>query len=120
MTSTNGIGRATAVATARSREDDGAAGSTSAEAAGSTAPEAEARPQAAAPSSSWLSMLGAVPSAGGGRVPAGEGAQGGAAMYATGWLKRGPSGVILTNVADAEETAHALLEQVHADRGQVA
>jgi len=27
----------------------------------------------------------------------------------TGWLKRGPSGVILTNVSDAAETAAALL-----------
>jgi len=39
----------------------------------------------------------------GGRV---EGATG---LYVTGWLKRGPSGVILTNIADATESANALL-----------
>jgi NADPH-dependent glutamate synthase beta subunit-like oxidoreductase len=31
-------------------------------------------------------------------------------LYVTGWLKRGPSGVILTNVGDAAETVAALLE----------
>ena len=31
------------------------------------------------------------------------------ALYVSGWLKRGPSGVILTNVNDAAETAAALL-----------
>jgi len=30
-------------------------------------------------------------------------------LYVTGWLKRGPNGVILTNVNDAAETAKALL-----------
>lgn len=30
--------------------------------------------------------------------------------YAAGWVKRGPSGVILNNVSDAAETANALLE----------
>ena len=32
-----------------------------------------------------------------------------APLYATGWLKRGPNGVILTNVDDAKETATSLL-----------
>ena len=31
-------------------------------------------------------------------------------LYVTGWLKRGPKGVILTNVNDAAETAKALLD----------
>ena len=48
---------------------------------------------------------GIIPSANGGRVEDPSGAP----LYVTGWLKRGPSGVILTNVTDAEETAKALL-----------
>ena len=44
----------------------------------------------------------------GGRV---DGASG---VYVAGWLKRGPSGVILTNVNDATETAAALLHDRHA------
>jgi len=39
----------------------------------------------------------------GGRV------EGASALYVTGWLRRGPNGVILTNVNDAAETASALL-----------
>ena len=31
-------------------------------------------------------------------------------LYVTGWLKRGPTGVILTNIADAAQTAKALLD----------
>ena len=46
---------------------------------------------------------GVVPSTGG-RV------DGEAALYVSGWLRRGPTGVILTNVNDAAETAAALLE----------
>ena len=45
-----------------------------------------------------------VPCGAGGRVEGGAGQ-----LYATGWLKRGPNGVILTNVTDAQETAQALL-----------
>ena len=47
---------------------------------------------------------GVVPCGAGGRVEGGAGQ-----LYATGWLKRGPNGVILTNVTDAQETAQALL-----------
>ena len=53
---------------------------------------------------------GVVPCGAGGRVDGG-----GSGLYATGWLKRGPNGVILTNVVDAEETASSVL----ADRGQL-
>lgn len=52
---------------------------------------------------------GVVPNVGG-RV------EGEARLYVAGWLKRGPSGVILTNVADAAETVAALL----ADRAKAA
>jgi NADPH-dependent glutamate synthase beta subunit-like oxidoreductase len=44
-----------------------------------------------------------VPSHAGGRVDGCED------VYVTGWFKRGPSGVILTNVDDARDTASALL-----------
>ena len=47
------------------------------------------------------------------RGGAGGGAGGGVGLYkglyVTGWLKRGPTGVILTNVSDAAETAAAVL-----------
>ena len=33
----------------------------------------------------------------------------GPGLYVTGWLKRGPSGVILNNIPDAAETAAAVL-----------
>lgn len=46
---------------------------------------------------------GIVPSDGAGRV------DGCTNLYVSGWLKRGPSGVILTNVTDAADTANALL-----------
>ncbi|KAL3922263.1 MAG: hypothetical protein SGPRY_004621 [Prymnesium sp.] len=36
--------------------------------------------------------------------------QGASGLYVAGWLKRGPNGVILTNVNDANETALAVLE----------
>lgn len=39
-----------------------------------------------------------------------------AGVYCTGWIKRGPSGVIGTNKKDAVETADALLEDLHAGR----
>ena len=52
---------------------------------------------------------GIVPSADGGRVSSADGGADGAALYVTGWLKRGPNGVILTNVGDAQETANSLL-----------
>ena len=51
-----------------------------------------------------------MPSSDGGRVEAGGAS--GAALYVTGWLKRGPSGVILTNVTDAEQTAGAVLADI--------
>lgn len=34
-------------------------------------------------------------------------------LYATGWIKRGPSGVIGTNKPDSVETVHAMVEDVH-------
>lgn len=40
----------------------------------------------------------------GGRV------DGAPALYVSGWLKRGPSGVILSNINDAAETVAAILE----------
>ena len=51
---------------------------------------------------------GVVPNQGG--VVSGDDAKG---LYVAGWLKRGPTGVILTNVGDAAETAAAILR----DRG---
>lgn len=33
-------------------------------------------------------------------------------IYCAGWLKRGPSGIIGTNIMDAKETVHSLLEDV--------
>jgi ferredoxin--NADP+ reductase len=50
---------------------------------------------------------GTIPNAGG-RVPAAPG------VYCTGWIKRGPSGVIGTNKKDATETADLLLEDAAA------
>ncbi len=35
------------------------------------------------------------------------------ALYATGWIKRGPSGVIGTNKPDSVETVHSMIEDVH-------
>lgn len=32
-------------------------------------------------------------------------------MYCTGWIKRGPKGIVGTNIADARETAQTILEQ---------
>jgi len=40
-------------------------------------------------------------------------------VYVTGWIKRGPSGVIGTNKKDANETVHAVLEDVQAGRTPV-
>ena len=37
-------------------------------------------------------------------------------LYATGWIKRGPSGVIGTNKKDSQETVNALLEDLAAGR----
>ncbi len=37
-------------------------------------------------------------------------------LYATGWIKRGPTGVIGTNKKCATETVHCLLEDIAADR----
>jgi ferredoxin--NADP+ reductase len=41
-------------------------------------------------------------------------------LYVAGWIKRGPSGVIGTNKADALETVRALLEDVRASKKDVA
>ncbi|MCC5871957.1 MAG: FAD-dependent oxidoreductase [Gammaproteobacteria bacterium] len=44
---------------------------------------------------------------------------GGAALnglYATGWIKRGPSGVIGSNKVDAKETVALMIEDIHAGR----
>jgi ferredoxin--NADP+ reductase len=37
-------------------------------------------------------------------------------LYASGWIKRGPSGVIGTNKPDALETVECMLEDLQADR----
>ena len=50
----------------------------------------------------------------GGRVLAGRRAPPG--VYCTGWIKRGPSGVIGTNKKDATETVELLLDDVRAGR----
>ncbi|MGZ4358353.1 MAG: FAD-dependent oxidoreductase [Gaiellaceae bacterium] len=50
-----------------------------------------------------------------GRVLDGEGRQI-AGVYCTGWIKRGPSGVIGTNKKDASETVERLLEDARAGR----
>jgi ferredoxin--NADP+ reductase len=44
----------------------------------------------------------------------GAASDGSAALYVTGWIKRGPSGVIGTNRADAVETVQTLLADFHA------
>eukprot|EP01031_Cornospumella_fuschlensis_P037652 gene37652-45738_t len=49
-----------------------------------------------------------------GRVTAGI--DGDAALYVTGWLKRGPSGIIGTNIGDARETVQSIVEDVQADK----
>ena len=49
---------------------------------------------------------GVVPNVGGVVTGDGDEARG---LYVAGWLKRGPTGVILTNVGDAAETAAAIL-----------
>jgi ferredoxin--NADP+ reductase len=47
---------------------------------------------------------------GGGGGGAGVAASAWPCMYATGWLRRGPSGVISTNKGDAEQVVEALLQ----------
>ena len=37
-------------------------------------------------------------------------------MYAVGWIKRGPTGILGTNKRDAEETVRALVEDLQAGR----
>jgi len=37
-------------------------------------------------------------------------------MYVTGWIKRGPTGIIATNIVDAEETVRAIVEDIKASR----
>lgn len=34
-------------------------------------------------------------------------------VYVTGWLKRGPSGIIGTNIPDAKETAVSVIDDKH-------
>jgi NADPH-dependent glutamate synthase beta subunit-like oxidoreductase len=46
----------------------------------------------------------------GGRVEAGTSIAGG--LYTAGWLKRGPSGIIGTNIADAKETVSTIMADV--------
>lgn len=36
-------------------------------------------------------------------------------LFVTGWIKRGPTGIIATNKWDAEETAETMLETMYAD-----
>ena len=48
---------------------------------------------------------------GGGGGGAGVAASAWPCMYATGWLRRGPSGVISTNKGDAEQVVSALLQE---------
>lgn len=50
-----------------------------------------------------------------GRVTTGDGVQS-AGLYVSGWIKRGPSGVIGTNKPDGKETADAMLEDADAGR----
>ena len=47
-----------------------------------------------------------------GRVLAGEGQEPVVGFYASGWIKRGPSGVIGTNKPDAAETVERMLEDL--------
>ncbi len=49
-----------------------------------------------------------------GRVLAGAGAAPLPGLYCTGWVKRGPSGIIGTNITDAKETVACLLEDLGA------
>jgi ferredoxin--NADP+ reductase len=51
----------------------------------------------------------------GGRVHDGDGEQV-SGLYAVGWIKRGPSGVIGTNKKDAQETVDLLFEDLQAGR----
>jgi ferredoxin--NADP+ reductase len=37
-------------------------------------------------------------------------------VYAVGWIKRGPTGIIGTNKRDAQETVNSILEDLDADR----
>jgi NADPH-dependent glutamate synthase beta subunit-like oxidoreductase len=48
----------------------------------------------------------------GGRVEAATSIAGG--LYAAGWLKRGPSGIIGTNIADAKETVSTIMTDLAA------
>ena len=43
--------------------------------------------------------------------------EGKSGVYVTGWLKRGPSGIIGTNIPDAKETATSILEDKHKLKG---
>jgi len=39
-----------------------------------------------------------------------------AAVYVSGWLKRGPSGIIGTNICDAKETVESIIEDIRIDQ----
>lgn len=55
-----------------------------------------------------------VPSRGG-RVTNVDGSEA-KGLYVSGWLKRGPSGIIATNVIDAKETVAAIIDDVRANK----
>jgi adrenodoxin-NADP+ reductase len=50
----------------------------------------------------------------------GSGASAKGALYVTGWLKRGPTGIIGTNIADAKETVASVLSDLAAARLETA
>jgi len=52
----------------------------------------------------------------GGRVAEPDGGEQVPGLYAVGWIKRGPSGVIGTNKKDAQETVDHILEDLEADK----
>ena len=56
----------------------------------------------------WDETKGTVPTVAGGRVVAGDDHTVVPGLYASGWLRRGASGIIATNVTDAEEVAAAV------------
>lgn len=50
----------------------------------------------------------------GGKIDGGDSAIGG--LYVSGWLKRGPSGIIGTNIMDAKDTVINILQDLDADK----
>ena len=45
----------------------------------------------------------------------GAGESTGAGLYCSGWIKRGPSGIIGTNISDAKETVASILRDISTD-----